>query len=52
MVLILKQRIWTVRGQRNDGDLSRVVDMVKWVDSGDLWETESTLGWWDVGPGL
>lgn len=36
---MLKQCIRTVRGQRSDGDLSRVVDMVKWVDSGNVWET-------------
>ena len=50
--LYLTQCIRTVRGQRGDRDLNRAVDMVKWMGSGDVWETESTLGWWDVGPGL
>lgn len=50
--LYLTQCIRTVRGQRGDGDLNRAVDMVKWVGSGDVWETESTPGWWDVGPRL
>lgn len=45
MVIILKQLVWTSGARGVMETWSRVVGMVKWVDSGDIWEAESVVGW-------
>ena len=50
MVIILKQLVWTVRGQKSDGSLEPRSGHGEWIDL-DIWKTEFTLYGWNIGLG-